>query len=167
MATAEDTATKILSVRAELAEKLKRAPTSTEILAAAPDCKVTAARVRQILAEAGLQTYAVVPNKAKTIGAISDKRSPIEQRVIANIRRLYALELERPASRRRSDRQLSLEGGFSSDPLHAAGIFRRYFDGSREIGLETVAKFAALFGVDFHEILLPLPKAKAKGRRRK
>lgn len=149
----EPTRTRVLTIRKRLAAELGRAPMSTEIIAEMGAGAPTQQRVRQILAAAGVQTYAIKPNKAMTKGPIGPARKPIERIVIANIRRLYKRELKSDSPR--SDKQLSLDGGFSTDPVHAAGVFRRFFDGSREISLDSVAKFAALFGVDYRELFKP------------
>lgn len=152
---------RVIEIYEDLRAELGRAPKSTEIIAKMGRRKVTSARVRQLLSEANKHayTYTVKPNKAPIDEPINPERSEIEQLVIANIRRLYRLEMAK--DRPRSDIEMAHAGEFSTR-ADAANSFRRYFNGGHSIGMRAVARFGKAFGVPVHELFRPTDDCEAR-----
>lgn len=145
-----DTKDEVLRVRASLTKELDRVPRSTEIAA---EVDVSAQRVRQILAEEGLQTYKLPPNRVDLEREI-EPCSPIQRRIVLNLRRLYRDEVERDDPR--TDTQMAIAAGYTGNPARSATEMRRYFYGDRNIGIDLLVRFAEAFGVDPVELLRPI-----------
>lgn len=147
-----ETVMRFEAARNKLIDELGRPPTSTQLAAA---LGYSPQRVRQISAWLGLPTQrtALVPTRVDLTQTIPPERDELERRLILNLRRLYALELEGAA---RSDGELAKLAGYTGRIDQAAANFRKVFAGHRAPSVDICRKMARAFGVDPVEIWRPI-----------
>ena len=151
-----NTAADVKRAFARLKKKLGRTPRSTEIVAEIGNA-VSAQRVRQIMAAAALPTYNLPQNRVELDRPVMST-TPLQRRIVLNLRRLYRDELA--TKKPRTDKQIALAFGYNLPPAKAAVEMRRYFHADRVVStVDMIERFASAFGVDPSELLRPIEGA--------
>jgi hypothetical protein len=141
-----DTVQRFEAAREQLTTELGRSPTRAEM---SERIGYSLQRVAQIAAWLGLPKG----RRVDLTQPIPPEFDELETRLLLNLRRLYALELQGEA---RSDAVLGLAAGYGGRPYQAAAEFRKAFTGQRAPTVDICRKMARAFGVDPVEIWRPI-----------
>lgn len=138
------------AAREKLTAELDRAPTGAEM---AERLDYSRQRVSQIAAWLELpRGQRAAAARVDLTQPIPPERDELQTRLLLNLRRLYALELQGAA---RSDGELGIAAGYKGRPDQAAAEFRKAFTGQRAPTVAICRKMARAFGVDPVEIWRP------------